>query len=155
MWLNHLDHHGEKCKPSQKLRIISGPCPDLPALYVVLMLKWKCVQSFFTYLMLDGTIFFKGLRILTSGSPMSNCPSIKKVACFPTGTLSKPSPLRFTFAASTTLHWNGLPGTFSPLNFSSTMWGFASFGIKEMAYVWLPWAWALVGTWPLLTEKQL
>ena len=45
---------------------------------------------------------------------------------------------RLTLAASTMMHLNGEPGTFSALNLSSTMCGFASFGTNEMAYVWLP-----------------
>ena len=49
--------------------------------------------SFFIYRILEGTTFLRGDRTLTSGSPISVWPSMKKVACRPTGTFSRPSPV--------------------------------------------------------------
>lgn len=50
-----------------------------------------------------------------------------------------------------TLHVNGLPGTSCPLKRSSTVWFWASRGVKLIAYVCWPWACAEVGTRPPLT----
>lgn len=45
----------------------------------------------------------------------------------------------------------GLPGTSSPLNRKSTVWTIGSRGVKDIAYVCGPWAWADVGTRPPFT----